>query len=365
MNLLQTGAGSYLPHPVRAHPAPGNSPTMTCDMKRRIRQSPQAWYAAACLLIAIQTGCTSALTASYLHEGLWDRDDHAAMPADENSGESDTSQSNTAEGAEATATVAANPEADRARREAALEEAMARLSKMGSLDPAVEAALVATLQRTQPEDWPVVVDEFVASLPPATASATDAVAIRAADPPAEQAASREATAVATDDTPQADHSDDTTVDPDPQPTSATAATDFVEPAAPPALAVRSACFASAVRAWGEVDRFTSNRFHPGQEVIVYVELENLAANESPAGHTTCIDAALRLVDGSDRTLHAWKFDPVAETSTGRRHDYFARYIVRIPDSAPAGDCRVEMAVTDTLAGETATTVLPLEIAAAE
>jgi hypothetical protein len=135
------------------------------------------------------------------------------------------------------------------------------------------------------------------------------------------------------------------------------------PTPPPALTLNNACFASRVQAWGVFDRFSHDRFQPGQDVIVYFELDGLSARQSTAGHTTCIDAALRLVDAEGRTLHDWSFEPIAETCGSRRHDYFARYVVRMPSAAEPGPCRVELTVTDMLTGTTATTTLPLEIAA--
>ena len=60
-------------------------------------------------------------------------------------------------------------------------------------------------------------------------------------------------------------------------------------------------------------------------------------------------------------VHDWSFDPIRETCPGRRRDYFARYVVRIPATAPVGPCRLEIAVSDTVAGHTAAATLPLEI----
>jgi hypothetical protein len=110
-----------------------------------------------------------------------------------------------------------------------------------------------------------------------------------------------------------------------------------------------------------VDRFAADRFRPGQDVIVYFELAGLSASESPAGHTTCIDSTLRLVAADGTVLHAWSFEPIAESCRARRHDYFARYVVRLPETAAAGACRLELGVTDTLSGQVASATLPLEL----
>jgi predicted metal-dependent phosphoesterase TrpH len=99
------------------------------------------------------------------------------------------------------------------------------------------------------------------------------------------------------------------------------------PAVPAGPAVNNACFATRVRGWGNVERFPSTTFRPGQEVIVYFELDQLASRESAEGHTTRIDTVLRLVDASGRRVHEWTFEPLEETCGSHRRDYFARYLV--------------------------------------
>jgi hypothetical protein len=98
-------------------------------------------------------------------------------------------------------------------------------------------------------------------------------------------------------------------------------------------------------------------------VIVYFELDNLSAGRSAAGHTTCIDASLALVAGDGTTVRDWSFEPIAETCPSQRRDYFARYVIRVPESAATGAFRIDIDVVDTLAGTTAKASLPLEIAA--
>lgn len=328
---------------------------------------PAAWLPVVVVVVTCQSGCTSALTTAYLRDSLWEGFEHAAErePAQE-----ETAAATPPDSAAATADVERDIAADRAdaeRRQAAIEEAIERLSRMGTLDAAAQATLVATLQATQQEDWPVVIEAFSATLAevqPADGPETDASAVtEATTSPAPEAAPapEPSTAIATEPAavpapvaePPAVPVATTAVEPP-----AAAPEPPVEPAAP--LAVRNACFASRVQAWGVVDRFPDDRLAAGREVIVYFELDGLTAGESPAGFTTCIDTALRLVSEDGRELHAWSFEPVTETCVARRRDYFARYVVRLPATA-AGRCRVEIAVTDTRAGTTASAALPCTV----
>jgi len=324
-------------------------------------------------VLASATGCTSALTTASLRGFPWDTADTKADVSDEAAAvaaDSDAAESDDAE-----------PAVDHdARRAAAIEEAIARLSKVGTLDEQTQSALMATLQNTEPEDWPVVVAEFAAALTKAgTATAAAHVVAKAelsqpapAPPPAIETAPEPAPTTTPVSAPEPPapaaelkpEAGDVSVS-----APATAAESLPLSDAATAVAsirtvsIRTACFASRVQAWGVFDRFPADRFSPGQEVIVYVELDDLAATTAADGHTTCIDAALRLVAADGRPLTTWNFEPIAETCASRRRDYFARFVVRIPETAAAGRCHVALAITDTLAGKTVETTLPLEITA--
>jgi hypothetical protein len=321
---------------------------------------------AALLTLGCSTGCTSALTTAYLKGLPWDAGEHAADIHDETAGGPLTDEPD----ADSDAAGATGEEAAAAARAAAVEEAAGRLAALGALDTATQDALVAALQRTNQEDWPTVVDEFTAVL----AATAPRIAAKPEMTPPSVPAPPDATQPAPEPDPlpepEAVHGADPAAIPSPpspvtETVQATQRANAAEPEGTDAgagLTVRNPCFASRVQAWGIFDRFASPHFRPGQEVIVYFELEDLSASESAAGHTTCIDTALTLVTADGRRLHAWHFEPIAETCPSRRRDYFARYVLRFPEDAPPCDCRVEIAVTDTLAGTTATTSLPLSIA---
>jgi len=335
--------------------------------------SSRPWRALALLVpvaLACGPGCSTVLSTASLRDLVWDAAEPHAAEAAVTADDPPASESTAVADDQAEAVVEESPAAeaiDEQRREAAIDEAVARLARLGTIDPAARATLVETLERTAPEDWPAVIDAFAESLPPETRLAAkadlDSVEASAAEAPAGEApppAPEPAAAVATElapesPSPEAEQAPIVTVTtPSAEPPPAAR-----EPAAP-TLAIENACFATRVQAWGVVDRFPADRFRPGQEVIVYFELAGLSASGSAAGHTTCIDSTLRLVGADNAVLHTWSFEPIAETCRARRHDYFARYVVRLPESA-AGACRVELAVSDAIAGTSATATLPCTV----
>jgi hypothetical protein len=339
---------------------------------------------AAALLAA--SGCTSVLSTTSLRDLLAASREHAAEAAERGTDR----DSPAGGGQDADFDEATTAE----RRKAAIDEAAARLARLDQLDDDARATLVATLQRTDQEDWPAVVEAFAESLSATLAVTAGLESEPDPEPPADDASDVPEPAphivakadldAAMEPGPAAESAPPAEPAPEPAPVAESELAAVVEPAAAepavvepladaptepepalaaaPPLAVRNACFATRVRAWGVVDRFASDRFAAGQELIVYFELDNLSAGESAAGHTTCIDTTLRLVAADGSPVHEWGFEPIAETCRARRHDYFARYVVRLPADAAPGPHAVELLVTDTLSGQVAKETLPLEIA---
>ena len=360
---------------------------MLAATRDRMNITPVSPRIAGTLLVALACvttsgGCTSVIGSAYLREAWLDAVEHAAETRADAKRNNTSSASDTSEGEDAEEFAETSPGGESndvhaisnaaavapATLDEAVEDAERRLAQSGGLNNAARGTLIATLKSTPRQDWLVVVEEFTAALaaaqlesgvdPAAVAEATDESASVSSDNAVTTAAKREAVLPVADAEPVA-----------PMPPAESPRAAAVEPnqqAAPavpaqPAFAVQNACFASRVRAWGVVDRFETAQFQPGQELIVYFELDQLASRESAEGHTTRIDTVLRLVDAGGRRVHEWTFEPLEETCGGHRRDYFARYLVALPAAMPAGSCRLEVMVTDTIAGRTAQASLPLDV----
>lgn len=311
-------------------------------------------------VLLTQSGCTTLLTAGGLQEAFHDAGDASAVASyDADAGGADEV---VADDRGALSPVDDAKPIDPAAAEEALDAAFEQLEATGRLTPATEDALTAAVEDAPPQDWPDIIDAFVATIE--ATPAPQRTAMRPVDDPAADVAeappAAEQPAAAEPAGPPAS-----------EPVAAQPAgieTPAAVPSSPPDLpaaahlSVVNPCFASRVRGWGAVERFASSRFQPGQELIVYFELEDLTGDESPAGHTTRVDTTLQLIDDAGQRLHEWRFEPLEETCRTPRRDYFARYVVRIPENLPEGACRLDLAVTDAVAHATAHASLPLEIA---
>jgi hypothetical protein len=358
----------------------------------------KVWLLIAAPIIAASTGCMSAITSATWRDALLDTVESIAEARAHDSGRrvADGSGSPAVdEPADLADDLAAPalPATKRMSLDEAVERAVERLSAVGQLDADTQATLLSMLESTSPEDWPAAIDAFAASLEanrpqrPALAarkqSDTVATQARPAQPEMEPLSFPEppvVTAATVPEQPEPKQPEPAKVAiveaarpiiaPQPQPEviepMTTTAPDVVEQPlpetpAPRGLTVNNACFVSRVRAWGVVDRFPAQVFQRGQEVIVYFEVDQLSARESPAGHSTSIDAHFRLVASNGRQVGQWGFEPVEETCHAPRRDYFARYFIRIPDDVPSGACRLEFVVTDLLAGVSTQAHLDLEV----
>jgi len=349
----------------------------------------------AAVCITASSGCTSVISSAYLRDAWLDAVEHAAEPTpDENDSDTATSKRQSGRNAsgshddadssldvDGTATDRdLNTDFDETSTasawspgtlEEAMDEADQRLAQSGGLSGAARDTLIGMLKSTPRQDWPVVIEEFTAALaaanPGNALTAVDAATSAVEPSPSETehavpqavapAAARDVANPTADAEPVAPLPPTTVHQPSvPEPAPPSAALE------PPAFAVQNACFASRVQGWGVVDRFQTTTFSPGQELIVYFELDQLASRESAEGHATRVDTALRIVDGDGRRAHEWTFEPLEETCRGQRRDYFARYLVAVPAALPTGSYRLEIVVSDTIAGRTAHTSLPLDVA---
>lgn len=413
---------------------------LRASLIRRSRLGPTAWMLVGVGFLT-QTGCMSVLTATTLREAL--RETAASL-----SSPHDLDHASMARLDEPVADVEVEddaPEGD-AELEQVIDNAVARLSAAGGIDGPTQELLIKTLERTRPEDWAVVVNEFAATLeasrgtvaaaatdggepvrpragglieldiPRPTPAATPPVAeipvAESIDPddPADLSAIPElrlAPVVVAPSAPEIPPAPPAPlpprpidvgdlpvqpIDPGSTPVPVTVAA-LIEPApaaespapmpptpetfepvpvpvaptttveAPVGPVVNNACFATRVRGWGNVERFPTAAFRPGQELIVYFELERLAIRPSAEGHTTGIDTEFRLLDPSGERIGRWVFEPIVETCPAPRRDYFARYFLRIPDDAKPGHHRLQWSVTDTISGASRQAHLDLEVVA--
>lgn len=115
------------------------------------------------------------------------------------------------------------------------------------------------------------------------------------------------------------------------------------------LQVTQATFCTAVESFGDITEFSEFRFQPGQEVLLYFEVDNFVSLKIPDGEN--LETHLR---GSYKIVDAATGHPVEEQSLKEdrhvsripRRDYFMVYRIWMPKTIAPGKYSMRLSVED-------------------
>ncbi len=118
------------------------------------------------------------------------------------------------------------------------------------------------------------------------------------------------------------------------------------------LTLRRLEFCREIRGFGAVEPMLSDVLQPGDPVLIYAEIGNLAAELSDDGtYRTVFSGSIQLwtVDGTE-PLETWPVEAVEEEATSRREDYFLSYRMNLPAHLPSERYELRLVVQDDLTG---------------
>jgi hypothetical protein len=121
-----------------------------------------------------------------------------------------------------------------------------------------------------------------------------------------------------------------------------------ELAAESSLEVRNLAFCTEVQAFGSFKRFAAAEFEPGQEVLLYAEIDNFRSLETKGGYQTSLQGSYHVLEAGGRSVAEHNFPVDEDFCTSRRRDFFIPFRLYLPKLAP-GDYSLQLTVEDTLA----------------
>jgi hypothetical protein len=125
-----------------------------------------------------------------------------------------------------------------------------------------------------------------------------------------------------------------------------------ELAAASKLEVRNLVFCERVDYFGWYTEFPRKEFQPKQQVILYAEIENFAAeHKGPAGYETELQGSYEILDSSGQVVASRQLQLDKEICRNYRRDYFLAYRIYLPDNIAPGRYRLELTVEDHKARE--------------
>jgi len=114
------------------------------------------------------------------------------------------------------------------------------------------------------------------------------------------------------------------------------------------LQVRNLAFCSEVVSYGVFTAFAKSEFKPGQQVLLYAEVENFRSEETPKGFHTALKSHYKVIDSQSRQVEEHDFALSEERCQNARRDYFVRYFVTLPARIYDGRYTLQLTVEDTL-----------------
>ena len=117
-------------------------------------------------------------------------------------------------------------------------------------------------------------------------------------------------------------------------------------AASDSLEVRGLQFCTEIEAYGEVTPFPERRFEPGQEVILYCEVENFVAADLKEGFETRLQGSYDLLDRDGRRVSSQTLPEDRQVTNNRLRDYFVAYQMYLPDAIEPGRYQLRLTMED-------------------
>ena len=119
------------------------------------------------------------------------------------------------------------------------------------------------------------------------------------------------------------------------------------------LAIRNLAFCSEVLSYGCLKRFDKYEFTPGQEVLVYAEVENFGSEATPRGFHTSLRPSYQILDSQGRWVADRPLNPADGTCPNIRHDYFLSFRVRLPKDIAQDHHTLRLVIADNISRKVA------------
>jgi hypothetical protein len=127
------------------------------------------------------------------------------------------------------------------------------------------------------------------------------------------------------------------------------------------LEVQSLAFCTEIVSYGQVKRFASTRFAPGQKVILYCEIDNFVAEKTADGYHTELQGSYEIFDDRGAKVAGQVLPTDRQRCDQYLRDYFIAYQMHLPAQLEPGKYRLELTMECAKGKKYGQGSLPLEI----
>jgi hypothetical protein len=127
------------------------------------------------------------------------------------------------------------------------------------------------------------------------------------------------------------------------------------------LSLRNLSFCKNVYGYGAIEPYASDIFAPGQQVSLYVEVENYHSESKEKGYCTLLGATYELLDDAGKRVSGGEFPDVDDCCRSRRRDFHIQFGLALPANLAPGQYRLELVVKDRQSDKLGHATAPFEI----
>lgn len=112
------------------------------------------------------------------------------------------------------------------------------------------------------------------------------------------------------------------------------------------LTIHNLAFCTKIDSYGCNKLFDKYEFTPGQEVLMYAEVENLTSEATPQGYHTSLQSGYQIFDARNQRVADDQFNTTEEYCRNPRRDYYVDYRFRLPEQMYPGRHTLQLTVRD-------------------
>lgn len=127
------------------------------------------------------------------------------------------------------------------------------------------------------------------------------------------------------------------------------------------LSLRNLSFCKNVYGYGAIEPYDTDTFTPGQQVSLYVEVENYHSKSGEKGFCTLLGATYELLDDKGKRVSGGDFPDVDDCCRSRRRDFHIQYGLSLPQNLAPGRYRLELIIKDRQSDKLGHATAPFEI----
>lgn len=112
------------------------------------------------------------------------------------------------------------------------------------------------------------------------------------------------------------------------------------------LSVRNLSFCKSVYGYGAIEPYDVDRFIAGQQVSLYVEVENYHSRATADGYCTSLGSTYEILDEKGTRVGGGTIPDVNDCCRNRRRDFHIEYGLQLPEKLASGRYRLDLVIKD-------------------